>query len=316
MPAHDQTYTAQFSINQYKVTFMSDGQIKKSETLDYGSVIVAPDDPIVEENTFQGWTPTLDANATVPAHDVIYTATFDRNEYYAAFIVDDEVKQNNQVTFGESITAPTVSEKTGYTFKGWQPAIPETMPAHDVSFTAKFEVNSYNVTWKVDDKTRVDQVTYNTAITKPIDPVKEGYTFADWDADIPELMPAGNLTFNAQFTVNSYKVKFIIDKNIDRLQEDLESLEPCERVRAITGLINYVLPKRQAMSVDSQIEAEYRSLEILMKRTPTEYIDKIADKVLLLQEMNGAERTGLSGVYKEQIIPRTIEEARKMLENE
>lgn len=112
------------------------------------------------------------------------------------------------------------------------------------------------------------------------------------------------------------KVKFIIDKNIDRLQEDLESLEPCERVRAITGLINYVLPKRQAMSVDSQIEAEYRSLEILMKRTPTEYIDKIADKVLLLQEMNGAERTGLSGVYKEQIIPRTIEEARKMLEEE
>ena len=215
MPAHDQTYTAQFTVNQYKVTFMANGKFVKNEYQDYGSTIVAPEAPTEGGYTFLGWKPNVDA--TVPAHDVIYTASYDRNDYFAAFIVDGEVKQNNQVTFGESIVAPTDPEKEGYTFKGWQPAIPETMPDYDMAFTAKFEVNSYDVTWKVDDKTFIDRVSYLSDIVVPADPVKEGYTFTGWTPEVPTKMPAEDQTFTAQFVVNKYLLKFIIDEDV---QED------------------------------------------------------------------------------------------------
>ena len=215
MPAHDQVYTAQFSVNQYKVTFMANGEFVKNEYQDYGSAIVAPDAPTTGGYTFLGWKPEVDP--TVPAHDVIYTASYDRNDYYATFIVDDVVKQKSQVTYGESITAPSDPEKEGYSFKGWQPAIPETMPDYDMAFTAKFEVNSYDVTWKVDDKTRVDQVNYLSAIAIPADPLKEGYTFKGWTPDVPDQMPASNQIFTAQFTINKYLVKFVVDEEI---QED------------------------------------------------------------------------------------------------
>lgn len=79
------------------------------------------------------------------------------------------------------------------------------------------------------------------------------------------------------------KVRLIIDNNIDRLQEDLDLLDPCERVKAISGLINYVLPKQQAMSLESRIEAEYKYLLVLMQQTPKEYIERIAEKVIMLQ---------------------------------
>ena len=85
------------------------------------------------------------------------------------------------------------------------------------------------------------------------------------------------------------KVRLIIDNNIDRLQEDLDLLDPCERVKAISGLINYVLPKQQAMSLESRIEAEYKYLLVLMQQTPKEYIEKIAEKVIMLQSNSNNE---------------------------
>ena len=212
MPAHDQVYTAQFTINQYKVTFVANGVIVKSEDQDFGSAIIAPDAPPVGGNTFLGWNPNVDT--TVPAHDVTYTASYDRNDYYATFIVDDEVKQNSQVTFGDPIVAPIDPEKQGYTFTGWQPALPQAMPDYDMAFTATFELNKYAVTWKVDEQTRVDSVTYLSPITKPGDPTKEGHTFIRWDNEIPATMPAEDLTFTAQFSVNKYLVKFVVDSEV------------------------------------------------------------------------------------------------------
>ena len=212
MPAHDQTYTAQFSINQYKVTFVANGVIVKSEYQDFGSAIITPVAPTVEGSTFLGWNPNVDT--TVPAHDVTYTARYDRRDYYATFIVDGEVKQNSKVTFGDPIVAPANPDKQGYTFTGWQPALPQAMPDYDMAFTATFELNKYAVTWKVDDQARVDSVTYLSPITKPGDPIKEGHTFIRWDNEIPATMPAENLTFTAQFSVNKYLVKFVVDSEV------------------------------------------------------------------------------------------------------
>ena len=50
-------------------------------------------------------------------------------------------------------------------------------------------------------------VDYGTSLTAEADPEKEGYTFSGW-SEIPETMPAEDVTITGSFTVNSYEVTF------------------------------------------------------------------------------------------------------------
>ena len=49
-----------------------------------------------------------------------------------------------------------------------------------------------------------------TPFTKPVDPIKEGYTFNDWNPSLPThpVFPAADTTYTAQWTANQYKVHF------------------------------------------------------------------------------------------------------------
>ena len=70
------TYYAQFTAtkNRYTVTFISNGTTIQTESLEYGSPIVAPSDPIPETDyLFIGWEPVV---AEVVTEDVSYTAKF------------------------------------------------------------------------------------------------------------------------------------------------------------------------------------------------------------------------------------------------
>ena len=211
MPAHDQVYTAQYTVNQYKVTFVASGEIVKTGYQDYHSTIVKPADPTGTGFTFTGWEPEVDD--VVPAHDVVYTAAFNRDSYYATFIVDDSVAKKTLLDYEAEIVKPNNPVKTGYTFKGWQPEVPDKMKAHDMTFTALFDINKYGITWETNGS-YTDSVTYLSPITKPGDPIKEGYTFTGWDKEIPATMPAEDLTFTAQFSVNKYLVKFVVDSEV------------------------------------------------------------------------------------------------------
>ena len=77
-------------------------------------------------------------------------------------------------------------------------------------------------------------------------------------------------------------VASILDGGREQFERDLRALEPQERVKVFTGLLNYVLPKQQAISVEAQIEAEYRELERLLEASPKDFIDKIAEKIIEL----------------------------------
>ena len=79
-------------------------------------------------------------------------------------------------------------------------------------------------------------------------------------------------------------IQQVIDGNRKRFEKDLLALEPAERVKAISGLICYVLPKQQSVSIQEQINAEYDALERLIENAPDEAIDKITEKILKIRE--------------------------------
>ena len=111
---------------------------------------------------------------------------------------------------GDSIATPADPVKEGYTFDGWSPDVPDTMPAKDITFTAVFKVNTYMVKWIDDGKETQSSVVFGQTITKPDDPVKEGYTFNGWSPDVPDTMPAKDMTFTALFEKNAELTTVVI----------------------------------------------------------------------------------------------------------
>ena len=103
--------------------------------------------------------------------------------------------------------------KEGYTFSGWS-EIPETMPDHDVTVTGSFTINKYKLTYTVDGSVyKTYDVEYGASITPEAEPSKEGYTFSGW-SDIPSTMPARDVTVTGTFTVNKYKLTYLVDNEV------------------------------------------------------------------------------------------------------
>ena len=196
--------TAKWQVNQYTITFKPEngGQdivIKQ----DYGTAITAPANPTKTGYTFAGWDKTIPA--TMPAENITLTARWTVNQYTITFKPENGgqdivIKQD----YGTAITAPANPTKTGYTFAGWDKTIPATMPAENITLTARWTVNQYTITFKPENGGQdiVIKQDYGTAITAPANPTKTGYTFAGWDKTIPSTMPAGDMTITARWTEN------------------------------------------------------------------------------------------------------------------
>lgn len=78
------------------------------------------------------------------------------------------------------------------------------------------------------------------------------------------------------------------------LQNDLAKMLPEERVRAMTQLACYVIPKQQALSIEEQTQVEADALVQLLETAPDEAIDAIAAKVLEMQARNAAQNKNVS----------------------
>lgn len=47
------------------------------------------------------------------------------------------------------------------------------------------------------------------------------------------------------------QVRLLVESNFDQLKRDIEALTPADRVKAITKLMEFVLPKSAALSVEA-----------------------------------------------------------------
>ena len=207
MPAHDVTVTGSFSINSYKLTYIVDGEEYKSYEIYYDTRITAEVEPTKEGYTFSGWS---EIPEKMPAHDVTITGSFSINSYKLTYIVDGEEYKSYELNYGSSITAEVEPSKVGHTFSGWS-EIPETMPAHDVTVTGSFSVNSYTLTYIVDGEVyKTYEIEYGTTIIPEESPTKTGYTFSGW-GEIPSTMPAKDVTLSGTFSINKYKLTYVVD---------------------------------------------------------------------------------------------------------
>jgi len=147
----DLTLTAKWQLNQYTITFKPEngGQdivIKQ----DYGTAITAPANPTKTGYTFAGW--NREIPTAMPAGDMAITAQWQLNQYTITFDTagGSEVPSITQ-DYGTAITPPAAPTRTGYTFAGWDKTIPSTMPAGNMTITARWTENRVIVIIRPDD---------------------------------------------------------------------------------------------------------------------------------------------------------------------
>lgn len=211
MPAENMTIRAKWTPIKYKLTIDTDGGTEiypNPQEIDCGAYpFLYITDPTKEGHYFIGWDPDI---RTMPAHDVTVKAKWGKYNYKVTFWSDGDWLDKKYVPYGDPIVKPKEPTRRGYTFDGWEPEVPEHMPAYDMDFVAKWISNSRTITFDTDGGTAIDPIIgdYGTAVTKPQNPTKTGYTFVGWDNEIPDTIPDYNLTIKAIWKVNQYTITF------------------------------------------------------------------------------------------------------------
>ena len=206
-------YWAKWEANTYTVTLNAGGgTINNGNVTGYtygvGATLPTAGDMTYTGHTFKGWYDN--ENLTGSPVTAIGDTETGNKEYWAKWEINQytvTVKPENgkaDITitqdYGTPITAPTLTRE-GYQFNGWDKAFPTTMPAENMTITAKWKVNSYTITFDTTGGSEIAPITqdYGTAIVAPADPTREGYTFIGWDMEIPTTMPAENITLKARW---------------------------------------------------------------------------------------------------------------------
>lgn len=128
----------------YALTYVVDGEVYATDSIEYGAAITPIAEPVKEGYTFSGWS---DVPETMPASDVTISGTYTVNIYKVYYYVGDELVHTAEVAYGEAIPEyvyePTVE---GDVFFGWVGETYDTMPAHDVTYTANIESDVLQLT--------------------------------------------------------------------------------------------------------------------------------------------------------------------------
>lgn len=189
------------------VTYKDGDSEYAKQVLPSGTLATRPDTPAATPGyTFGGWN-KADGTAWDYASDkvtdnITLYAKWAANTYTITFDTagGSEIAPITQ-DYGTQIAAPANPTRKGYTFKGWDKEIPETMPAENITVKAQWEINQYTIAFDTAGGSEIAPITqdYGTNITAPADPTREGYTFTGWDTEIPTTMPAENITLKARW---------------------------------------------------------------------------------------------------------------------
>ena len=125
------------------------------------------------------------------------------------------ITKTMDVTYGEPLGDMPVPIRLGYFFCGWYDALAggkcygnsegkstsQYDKTENCTLYAQWKINQYTITFDTAGGSKIDSITqdYGTTITAPVNPTREGYKFTGWDKEIPETMPAENITIKARW---------------------------------------------------------------------------------------------------------------------
>ena len=215
------TLYAVWEANKYSVEFNANGGTGTMQEQEY----VYDTEQALETNkftkegyTFKGWSTTADGQVvyangasvknltSVPNGTTTLYAVWEINQYTVTFKDwDGSVLKTEQVAYNTEATAPADPTRDGYRFTGWDKTF-DTI-TENTEITAQY-VKTWNVTFQDEDGTvlKTETVDEGTGATAPTEPVKEGHTFAGWDAAFDNV--TADTVVTATYEVNQYTVTF------------------------------------------------------------------------------------------------------------
>ena len=232
-PSYTGTAPSQPAKDVYTVTFMYNGEVYSTELVEEGRKIGNIPEPPARTGYTGKWylgdeeftydtpiTSDISVNAVYTAKT--YTVTFTANAE-----TDNAFTKSFEAAYGETVIAPDVPEKTGYTGK-WYIGDEEFTSAYvitsDITVTAKYTINTYTVTFVVDNEVLTSvKAEYNTSIKEyvPAVPEKEGYRDGKWcletDAEFdPAMLITEDMTVTAVYTPMEFTVTYVpnYDENV------------------------------------------------------------------------------------------------------
>lgn len=225
-PSYTGTAPSQPAKDVYTVTFMCNGEVYSTELVEEGRKIGNIPEPPARTGYTGKWylgdeeftydtpiTSDITVNAVYTAKT--YTVTFTANAE-----TDNAFTKSFEAAYGETVIAPDVPAKTGYTGK-WYIGDEEFTSAYiitsDITVTAKYTINTYTVTFVVDNEVLTSvKAEYNTSIKEyvPAVPEKEGYRDGKWcletDAEFdPAMLITEDMTVTAVYTPMDFTVTYV-----------------------------------------------------------------------------------------------------------
>ncbi len=236
-----------YARDTFALTFVN-GEQRDIDTKRWGAAIVVPS--LKKTGYTLSWDKEIPA--AMPTEDSTFTAVWTVRQYTLTFNTDggSEIAPITQ-DYGTAVTAPADPTRTGYTFSGWDKAIPETMPAENTTITARWSVNRYTITFDADGGSAVSAITknYGAAVSAPTAPTKTGYTFAGWQlGDAPytfSTMPAESITLTARWTARD-DTEYTVKHYLQNADNDEYKLQATETLSGTTGAATAAAAKDKA----------------------------------------------------------------------
>ena len=246
--------------------------------------------------TYTGFiTPTVDQKPIAADGSTVIEIKYARKEITLTFELaggaidgkSDPVSRKGK--YGAEVTKPAKPKKDGYTFSGWNPELPETFPAEDVTYTVQWaREGDYTITYNLNDGTDNggNPVSYNvetaTITLKPAG--RKGYDFIGWyekadfsSSPVTQIVKGstGNKVFwakwepktDTKYTVRHFKEK--VTGGYDGVQAEIETLAGTTgknteaTAKTYTGFITPTVDQKPiAADGSTVIEIKYARKEI------------------------------------------------------
>ena len=267
----DTTLTSQYTANTYTVKF--DGNTNTSgsmddETFTYDQAKALTSNTFTKTGyTFLGW--STDKSAATAAYTdgqsvsnlassgtITLYAVWSINSYNVTFKYKDasgsDVTSTTAYKYGSQATAPETPDysdnKYDYTFSSWSPAV--STVTGDVTYTAQYSKTAITYTLTLVNGSSSSTVEYSASSEKTLGtPVKAGYTFTGWlvttaggswstgntfSSSDTTSGKYGNATLTAQWTANTYTVKFNANGGTGKIADETFTYDTAKALTANT----------------------------------------------------------------------------------